>query len=110
MAPEQVSNTNVDGRADIYAVGVMLFQMLVEKLPVFKYDSIISMLKHKQKDKDGIFLKRPSQINPALNNAFDVIIGRALAYEPDERFSSCLEFIKALKRYRNKYLLTPKKG
>jgi len=108
MAPEQVSKTDVDGRVDIYAVGVMLFQMLVEKLPILKYDSMISMLKHKQKKKDGIFLQKPSQLNPVLDNAVDGIIGRALAYEPDERFSSCLEFIKALKAYRNKHLLKSK--
>jgi serine/threonine protein kinase len=42
MAPEQVAGTDVDGRADIYAVGVMLFQMLVEKLPIPKYDSTIA--------------------------------------------------------------------
>jgi serine/threonine protein kinase len=105
MAPEQVAGNDVDGRTDIYAVGVMLFQMLVEKLPILKYDSMISMLKHKQKNKDGIFLQRPSQLNPKLDGEIDGIIGRALAFEPDERFSSGLEFIGALKGYRNKHLL-----
>jgi serine/threonine-protein kinase len=110
MAPEQVSDNSVDGRADIYAVGVMLFQMLVETLPIPQYDSMISMLKEKEKKKDGIFLKQPSQLNPVLDKTVDAIIGKALAYKPNERFSTCHEFIKVLKRYRNEHLLNSKKG
>lgn len=110
MAPEQVSQTEVDGRADIYAVGVMLFQMMVEKLPLFKYDSMITMLKHKKARQEGIFLQRPSQLNPQLDETFDGIIGRALAYDPDERYPSCLEFVQALKAYRNKHLQKAQKG
>jgi serine/threonine-protein kinase len=104
MAPEQISTTDVDGRADIHAVGVTLFQMLVEKLPIIKYDSIVSMLKHKQNNKEGIFLKRPSQLNPALDAAADKIIAKAVAYDPDKRFQTCEEFIKVLKGYRKKRL------
>ena len=104
MAPEQISTTDVDGRADIHAVGVTLFQMLVEKLPIIKYDSIVSMLKHKQNNKEGIFLKRPSQLNPALDTAADKIIAKAVAYDPDKRFQTCEEFIKVLKGYRKKRL------
>ena len=110
MAPEQVSNTSVDGRADIYAVGVMLFQMLVEALPIPAYDSMISLLKQKEKKKDGIFLKQPSQLNPVLDPSIDRIIGKALAYEPAERFSNCREFVTVMKQYRNEHLLNSKKG
>lgn len=110
MAPEQVSQTEVDGRADIYAVGVMLFQMLVEKLPLFKYDSMITMLKHKKARREGIFLQRPSQVNPRLDEAFDDIIGKALAYDPDDRYLSCVEFIQALKAYRNQHVQKSEKG
>jgi serine/threonine-protein kinase len=104
MAPEQISKTDVDGRADIYAVGVMLFQMLVEKLPMPQFPSMVSLLKHKQKETGGIFSKRPSELNPALNSDFDRIIGKALRYEPEERFQNCTEFMKALKTYRRRYL------
>ena len=63
MAPEQIATTEVDGRADIYAVGVMLFQMVVEKLPFMRYPSMMALLSHKQKDPKGIFLKKPSELN-----------------------------------------------
>lgn len=55
MAPEQILNRNVDGRADIYACGVMFFQMLVEKLPIPRLKTTISLLKLKVSNKDGIF-------------------------------------------------------
>lgn len=110
MAPEQVDRTDVDGRADIYAVGVMLFQMLVEKLPIVKYPSMISMLKAKRDKKEGIFLQRPSQVNQALDKSLDRIIMKALAYDPQERYPSCAAFIKVLKAYRKKRLLESKEG
>jgi serine/threonine-protein kinase len=104
MAPEQIATLDVDGRADVYAVGTMLFQMIVENLPLIKYDSMISLLKHKRKDKGGIFTKKPSQLNPQLNDAMDRIIDKAMAYNPEDRFPSCKAFSKTLKLYRNKHL------
>lgn len=104
MAPEQIATSDVDGRADIYAVGVMLFQMLVEKLPFVRYPSMMALLTHKQKDTKGIFLKKPSQLNAHLHDSLDRIIGKAMAYDPEKRFSTCSEFVQALKWYRKNHL------
>jgi len=109
MAPEQISKSDVDGRADLYAVGTMLFQMIVEKLPIPNYDSLKSLLKHKLKENAGIFLKMPSQLNPDLNENMDHIIQKAIAYDPAHRFASSVEFIKALKLYQ-KNCLKEKEG
>ena len=109
MAPEQISKSDVDGRADLYAVGTMLFQMIVEKLPIHNYDSLQSLLKHKLKDKAGIFLKMPSQLNSDLNENMDHIIQKAVAYDPANRYASSDEFIKALKLYQ-KNCLKEKEG
>jgi len=100
MAPEQITTMNVDGRADIYAVGVMLFQMVVEKLPFVRYPSRMALLAHKQKDPNGIFLKKPSQLNGSLHESMDRIIGKATAYDRNHRFPTCSEFIRALQWYR----------
>jgi serine/threonine protein kinase len=104
MAPEQIATTEVDGRADIYAVGVMLFQMVVEKLPFVRYPSMMALLAHKRKDPKGIFLKKPSQLNGHLHESLDRIIGKAMTYDPEKRFSKCSEFIRALKWYRKNHL------
>ena len=104
MPPEQVSTSEVDGRADIYAVGTLLFQAMVRQLPLPEYDSLISLLKQKQKNKQGIFQKTPSQLNTALHQDMDRIIAKALAYEPNDRFADCTAFAKALQWYRRRHL------
>ncbi len=104
MAPEQVTTTEVDGRADIYAVGVMLFQMVVENLPFMRFPSMMALLSHKQKDPQGIFLKKPSELNGQLHESLDRIIAKALAYDPEKRFATCSEFIRVLKWYRKNHL------
>ena len=104
MAPEQIIGLSVDGRVDIYAAGIMLFQMLVSDLPIPKFNSYESLLEYKILNKDEIFLKEPSKINPGLNKDIDKIIRKATAYEPDERYATCKDFIKDLKRYQRRIL------
>jgi serine/threonine protein kinase len=104
MAPEQIINRAVDGRADIYATGTMLFQMLVPALPVRTYDSRESLLKDKLLNKNGIHLKKASELNPTLDSEMDKIICRATAYEPEQRYPNCKEFINDLKWYQRRFL------
>ncbi len=104
MAPEQITGTNNDRRVDVYAVGTMLFQMLVERLPMPEYDSLMSLLKHKRDAVTGIFLKKPSALNSNLNEKMDQIIEKAVAYDPDKRFGSCAVFAKALRWYQKNCL------
>jgi serine/threonine protein kinase len=82
----------------------MLFQMIVEKLPFVSYPSMMALLAHKQKDPKGIFLKMPSQLNTHLHESLDRIIGKAMAYDPKNRFSTCSELIRALKWYLKNHL------
>ena len=104
MPPEQVSTSDVDGRADIYAVGTLLFQAIVPELPLPEYDSLISLLKQKQNNRQGIFQKPPSQLNTALHRDMDRIVAKALAYEAADRFADCAAFVKALKWYGRRHL------
>jgi len=78
VAPETLTlGTEVDGRADIYAVGVMLYQMLTGDIP------------------RGMF-KMPSQKFQSIDPRFDGIIRRALEHDREERYQSSHELRMAL--------------
>jgi serine/threonine-protein kinase len=104
MAPEQIIDSKIDGRADIYAVGIMLFQMLVPALPIPRFDSHESLLRHKLLSEDGIFLQQPSEINPVLSRDMDMMIRKSTAYTPENRYATCREFIKDLHWYERRVL------
>jgi serine/threonine-protein kinase len=104
MPPEQIIDESTDERADIYAAGVMLFEMLSPALPLPKFDSFEDLLKYKLLNKNGFFLKKPSDLNPNINENMDYIVHNAIAYEPEKRFKSCSEFKNALQEYQDKYL------
>ena len=104
MPPEQVLNESTDERSDIYAAGILLFEMLTPRLPLPKLKSYEALLELKLLSKNGIFLKNPSEINPFLNKIMDEIILKATAYEPANRFTNCNEFKNALEEYQKKYV------
>ncbi|MFZ5568952.1 MAG: serine/threonine-protein kinase [Thermodesulfobacteriota bacterium] len=104
MAPEQITGTNVDRRADVYAAGVMLFQMAAGTLPLPEYDSPMDLLKHKKDAVEGIFRQKPSALNPNLNVKMDQIIEKAVAHHPGKRFGTCAAFANALRWYQKNCL------
>ncbi len=104
MAPEQILNSEVDGRADIYATATMLFEMLTPE-PLFSdFKSIQDLLSRKINQKDGLFANKPSEMNPGLNKEMDRIISIALSYDPETRYATCREFRDQLERYSAQYL------
>ncbi|HMF41854.1 MAG TPA: serine/threonine-protein kinase [Polyangia bacterium] len=98
MSPEQCEGKiEIDHRADIYSLGVLLFEMLTGKVPFGGdgYGEII--VKH-------VTMPPPSvrSINPDLPEEMDLILYRALAKDRDQRFQTMAEFEEALsdpKRY-----------
>jgi serine/threonine-protein kinase len=103
ISPEQLTSGNVDGRSDIYAVGVMLFEMLATRLPLPDYDNSIDLMKMKILLKDRIFQKKPSELNPGIDSEMDAIILKAAACEPESRYGSCREFTADLKHYLERH-------
>ncbi|HUE96779.1 MAG TPA: protein kinase [Longimicrobiaceae bacterium] len=91
MAPEQVLGAEVDGRADIYSAGVVLYRLLSRELP-FKADTAIAMVQKQVGD-----LPTPIRtFRPDLPEWCGQVIDRALAKRPEDRFQSAEEFRKAL--------------
>jgi len=100
MAPEQILGQDVDGRADIYAAGTMFYQLLVAELPLPEFKSKTDLLKHKILSRGNFFLKKPSEVNPAIDREMDRIIGKATAFEPDQRYGSGRDFLGDLEQYQ----------
>ncbi len=91
MAPEQVLGHDIDGRADLYAMGVVLFRLLTSKLP-FKAESGIAMVQKQLHDEPT----PARQFRTELPAVCDEIFGRALAKAPSDRFQTAEDFRSAL--------------
>ncbi len=104
MPPEQILNKKSDGQADIYATGVMLFEMLVSNLPLPHWKTTLELLQMKLNLKDKLFQKRPSQLNKTVNPDMDDIVLKAVSYEPEMRYATCREFLEQLEEYRENHL------
>jgi eukaryotic-like serine/threonine-protein kinase len=102
IAPEQILSGTVDGRADMYSAAVMMLEMLMSGLPYPPYRSAMDLLKMKLALKDRIFLQRPSQVHPVANRTIDEILFKALAFDRDQRYSSCREFAAQLEHFLEK--------
>jgi serine/threonine-protein kinase len=105
VAPEQMTDDEIDERVDVYAAGTMLFEMLVSNLPFKKHGSLAELAKMKLALKDGPFERKPSEMNPHINKEMDEIVSKATAYEPADRFATCGQFLERLKAYESSHLV-----
>ncbi len=90
MSPEQILGLPVDGRSDLFSVGVILYQFLTGERP-FTGNATITMRKVLEEDP-----LPPSRFNTQIPGAMDAVVRRALAKKPEERFASAEEFATAL--------------
>lgn len=92
IAPEQARDPKrVDGRADLYALGVTLFEMLTAQLPFRAHSALDLILKHQSAP-----APRPSALVPELPGFLDSIVLQLLAKEPGLRYQSARELKTAL--------------
>jgi serine/threonine protein kinase len=91
VAPEQLSGVSeVDGRADLYAVGVMLFECLTGRLP-FDGDMMALIRAHMEQPAPDV-----CALVPGLPAGVGVVVRKALAKKPDERFATAQALYTAL--------------
>jgi WD40 repeat protein len=90
VAPEQIAGDEIDGRADVYALGCVLYECLVGQ-PPFRRDSDTAVVfAHLETEPPA-----PSRERPELPEALDAVIARALAKDSGERYPSGREFARA---------------
>lgn len=93
MAPEQARGESVDGRADLYSVGVLAFELLTGHLPFLSSDPLALALMHAQD---------PVPRLPPEKKHWQPFIDRAMAKSPDNRFRNAQQMLLALNQIANK--------
>ena len=92
ISPEQLSMERVDGRSDLFAVGVLAYELFTRTLP-FVGDSPAAIAYQ-------VISKTPApmrSIAPALPEALEAVVGRALQKEPNQRWSTATEMAEAFR-------------
>ena len=90
-SPEQLSGAVVDARSDIYSLGAVVFEMLTGRVPYPGDDPMVVLNGHLSAP-----VPRASSVRPDLPAWVDVTISRALAKNPDDRWTDIAEFGRAL--------------
>jgi eukaryotic-like serine/threonine-protein kinase len=95
MAPEQIRGDKVDARTDIYALGIILYEMITGKVPFDRPNSVNILMAHVNEEPPPM-----RQMNPAINISAQIedAVARCMAKDPDQRFRSMDEVLAALKR------------
>jgi streptogramin lyase len=88
LAPEQIQGLPVDGRADVYSLGCLLYECVTGERVFPRGSRLAEAWAHLEEDPP-----RASRTRPALPDAVDRVISRAMAKDPDQRYPTCAALI-----------------
>lgn len=95
ISPEQAKGSHVDGRSDLYSVGVMLYEMLTGRLPFEGETPVFVAIQHI----NSIPIS-PRELNPDIPEALEAITMKAMAPNADQRYLSAEDMLEDLKEFR----------
>ena len=90
LAPEQIEGGPVDGRADVYSLGCLLYECLTGETPFARGSRLAVAWAHLEEEPPSASERRPE-----LPEAIDAVIRKAMAKEPDDRYTTCAALITA---------------
>jgi tRNA A-37 threonylcarbamoyl transferase component Bud32 len=104
VAPEQVRGTEVDGRADVYALGCVLYECLAGERPYERDNELAVVFAHLNEPPPRLTARRAD-----LPEALDGVIAKVLAKSPDERYRTAGDFIRAARGALRGETLAPRR-
>jgi eukaryotic-like serine/threonine-protein kinase len=104
LSPEQIEGKPTDGRSDLFSLGIVLYQLATGRRP-FESDSVEAICAQILK----ATVTPPTKVNPMLPRAFDGIVARCLARNPEDRYANGEILSTALESVAREPVVSPRK-
>src|SRR5215204_2761597 len=88
VSPEQIRGETIDGRADVYALGCMLYECLVGEAPFARDSDVATLWAHVNEPPPSVSASRPD-----VGREIDGVVARALAKAPTDRYATCEDVV-----------------